>query len=89
MIFIIFIFVLLMFLYVILSSYQRRQTGKECLISQMFLNLVENIFAFREATLVFAIKANISRSKARFPYALRYVEMKMLKMLYCKQRNVS
>ena len=28
---------------------------------QMFLNLVGNIFASREATLVFAIKANVSR----------------------------
>ena len=33
----------------------------ERVFDQMFLNLVGNIFASREATLVFAIKANVSR----------------------------
>ena len=43
------------------------QTGKpasangEIMFHQMFLNLVGNIFALREATFVSALKANVSR----------------------------
>jgi hypothetical protein len=33
----------------------------ERMFHEMFLNLVGNIFAFREATFVSAIKANVSR----------------------------
>jgi hypothetical protein len=52
--------VLPMFRYVILSYHAASANG-ERVFDQMFLNLVGNIFAFREATFVFAIKANVSR----------------------------
>jgi hypothetical protein len=52
-IFVIFIFVLPMFRYV--------SANRQIVFHQMFLNLVGNIFALREATFVSALKANVSR----------------------------
>jgi hypothetical protein len=57
----------------LIAGYSSRKTGNrliqgipasangEIVFHQMFLNLVGNIFALREATFVSAIKANVSR----------------------------
>ena len=50
-----------MFLYVTHIVFILASANGERVFDQMFLNLVGNIFASREATLAFAIKANVSR----------------------------